>query len=69
MTPSERIDRLIAGINSFAEVPKLAPHLLLVDTKIASHCTAEDAKTLALYAGLRPGVNEYNDFIDQCIGG
>lgn len=62
-----RQQRLIAGINSFAEVPSLEHQLLLIDNKNASHSTAEDGKVLALYAGLLPGTNAYNDFIARCI--
>jgi len=61
--------RLIAGINSFDEVPRFKQNLLLIDTKIPSHCTPEDAKLLAQYTGLMPSSNAYNAFIESCIGG
>jgi hypothetical protein len=64
-----RQGRLIAGINAFDEVPTFKHTLLLAPTKIASRCNAEDAKILALYQGLLPGTNIYNDFIAICIGG
>lgn len=64
-----RQGRLIAGINAFDEVPKFKHTLLLAPTKIPSRCNAEDAKVLALYQGLLPGTNIYNDFIQICIGG
>jgi hypothetical protein len=64
-----RQGRLIAGINSFDEVPQFKHTLLLAPTKIPSRCNAEDAKILALYQGLLPGTNIYNDFIQICIGG
>jgi hypothetical protein len=62
-----RQNRLVAGVNTLSEVPTQREQLLLVDTKIASHCTAEDANTLAIYKGLRPGTNGYNQFIENCI--
>jgi hypothetical protein len=62
-----RQDRLIAGINSFEEVPELRSQLLLAPRKIGSHCTAEDAKVLAGYAGLTPATNAYNTFVEECI--
>lgn len=62
-----RQDRLIAGINSFDEVPERRNQLLLIRDKEPSQCTAEDAKVLALYAGLEPGTNRYNDFIWSAI--
>lgn len=64
-----RQNRLIAGINSFDEVPKLKQTLLLVPDKTASRCNADDAKLLALYEGLLPGTNIYNEFIQRSIGG
>lgn len=64
-----RQDRLVAGINSFDEVPKHKHNLLLVPNKTASRCNADDAKLLALYEGLLPGTNAYNDFVQRCIGG
>lgn len=67
-----RQGRLIAGINSFDEVPGFKPQLLLIDNKLASHCTPDDAKLLAIYAGLHPDPlredNKYNRFIDRAIG-
>jgi|SRR5579863_224741 len=62
-----RQGRLVAGINSFSEVPKLAQLLLTIDQKLASHCTTDDAKVLAQYQGLLPATNAYNQFIDTCI--
>lgn len=62
-----RQNRLIAGINSFDEVPKFRSQLLLIETKIASQCTPEDAETLAQYSGKAPGTNTYNDFIAASI--
>ena len=62
-----RQHRLVAGVNSLSEVPQLAQQLLTMDTKIASHSTADDAKTLAGYTGMLPGTNAYNHFIETCI--
>lgn len=62
-----RQNRLIAGLNYFDEVPSFKSQLLMIDNKIGSHCTPDDAKLLALYAGHLPGTNAYNDFIDECI--
>jgi hypothetical protein len=64
-----RQNRLIAGINSFDEVPRFKQNLLLIDKKIPSHCTPEDAKILAQYTGMMPSSNAYNAFIEICIGG
>jgi hypothetical protein len=63
-----RQNRLIAGVSSFDEVPRFKTELLLVENKIASKCTPADAEILANYAGLRPGSNAFNDFVDGAIG-
>lgn len=62
-----RQGRLIAGINSFAEVPRFTNQLMLFEHKIAAQCTPKDAETLAVYAGIQPGTNMYNDFIARSI--
>lgn len=62
-----RQDRLIAGVTSFDEVPGLKSQLLQIQTKIGSRCTPDDAKLLALYAGIPPGIGAYSDFIHACI--
>ncbi len=66
-----RQERLIAGINTFAEVPKLRSHLLQIGLKIPSQAVPDDAKLLALYAGLHPDPsredNPYNRFIQAAI--
>lgn len=62
-----RQERLVAGINSFAEVPKLRNHLMLMERKIGSHCTPEDAHTLAIYAGIIENTMRYHDFIERNI--
>ena len=46
----------------------LKNNLLLVDTKVGSHCTPDDAVLLAMYKSLISGTNEYNDFIHRTIG-
>lgn len=61
-----RQKRLVAGVNTLSEAGGLRQLLLTVDRKVASHSTAEDAKVLALYAGLIPGFND-SDFIATCI--
>jgi hypothetical protein len=62
-----RQGRLVAGITSFDEVPKLRNQLMQIGTKVGSRCTPEDAKTLALYAGILPNTNGYNDLIESMI--
>lgn len=62
-----RQDRLIAGISSFDEVPRFRNHLLLFGKKIGSRCTPDDAELLASYAGIRPGSNGYNDYVQSMI--
>ena len=62
-----RQNRLVAGINSFDELPDFKSKLLLIGNKMGSHCTPDDAKVLAQYEGIAPGTNGYNDFIDACI--
>ena len=62
-----RQTRLIAGINSFDELPDLRSQLILIERKIASRATPEDAKLLATYAGITQGTNLYNDFIARSI--
>lgn len=63
-----RQNRLIAGVSSFDEVPHLKNQLLQIPHKIGSGATPDDAKLLALYAGILPGTNAYNDFIAGAIG-
>ncbi len=62
-----RQQRLVAGINSFSDIPTLKHHLMLIDTKIGSHCTPDDAEILALYAGIPRDTNAYSDFIQARI--
>jgi hypothetical protein len=63
-----RQNRLVAGINSFDEVQDLKSQLVLIETKVGSRCTPDDAEILAMYAGITPGTNGYNDFIQARIG-
>jgi hypothetical protein len=61
-----REDRLIAGVNSLAELsPKLRQSVLLIKDKVPAGTTVEDAEILALYGGLIRGTNAYNDFIQR----
>lgn len=62
-----RQNRLYAGVNSFDEVPEFRSQLLLIEQKIGRGCTPDDAKMLALYAGILPNSNAYNDFIQTMI--
>lgn len=62
-----RQNRLIAGVTSFDEVPDLKSQLLMIEKKIGSRCTPDDAEILALYAGIPKGTNDYNDFIHRAI--
>jgi hypothetical protein len=63
-----RQGRLIAGINSFDEVPDLRNELLQADEKIGSRCTSDDAEVLALYAGHQRGTKGFTTFVEHCIG-
>jgi hypothetical protein len=65
-----REGRLIAGVNTLAELPpKLRQAVLLISDKYGSGTTFEDAETLAKYEGLRPDRlredNPYNEFVDE----
>lgn len=67
-----REERLIAGVNYFGELsPKLRQGVLLIEDKVGSGTTYEDAETLAKYAGLRPDPtrqhNSYNEFIKEVM--
>ncbi|MBR1146696.1 hypothetical protein [Bradyrhizobium sp. AUGA SZCCT0431] len=62
-----RENRLMAGVNTLAELdPKMRQLCLLMD-KAGKSCTHEDAVTLAQYEGLIPSTNEYNSFIQKAI--
>lgn len=63
-----REGRLVAGVNFLDELPaKLRRAALLIDDRRASGTTFEDAETLAKYARLKPGTNEFNDFVDAAV--
>jgi len=64
-----REKRLIAGVNFLAELPdKLRRAVLLIESKEGKRTTAEDAETLASYAGLIRGTNGYNSFVAGAMG-
>lgn len=62
-----RQNRLIAGINSFDELPAFKNRFLQFDEKIGSVCTLADAELLATYAGILPDREVWHAFIDKCI--
>jgi hypothetical protein len=63
-----RENRLVAGVDFLAELPTRLRHAaLLIEGKVASHAHVDDAETLAKYAGLSPGTNAYNAFIEAAI--
>jgi hypothetical protein len=67
-----REKRLIAGVNTLEELPpKLRQAVLLIKDKQGSGATAEDAETLATYAGLRPDFaredNEHSRFVRDAM--
>ena len=63
-----REGRLIAGVNTLQELtPKLRQAVLLIEDKVASGTTGEDAETLASYARLTPRTVAHNDFVSSAI--
>jgi hypothetical protein len=63
-----REERLIAGVNFLSELtPKLRNSVLLIEDKIASGTTLDDAGTLADYARVPRGTNAFNSFVDQAM--
>jgi hypothetical protein len=63
-----REKRLSAGVHFLAELPpKLRRACLLMPAKVARGAIAEDARTLAEYAGQLPGTNAFNAFIDDAM--
>ena len=63
-----RESRLIAGVNTLAELPpKLRQAVLLIPEKIASQTTADDAETLAKYRGFIPHTVEHSDFLKDAM--
>jgi hypothetical protein len=64
-----REGRLIAGVNSLSELPaKLRQAVLLIEDKVASGATLEDAEMLAEYARLARGTNGFNELVQDAIG-
>lgn len=64
-----REERLIAVVNFLGELPaKLRQAALLIDKKVPSGTTGEDAETLAQYKGLLPRTVAFNDFVQGAIG-
>lgn len=66
-----REGRLVAGVNTLAELPpKLRQAVLLVKEKKAAGATAEDAETLATYmSGFARGQEGFNAYRDAAIVG
>jgi hypothetical protein len=63
-----RENRLIAGVNTLAELPvKLRQAALLIKDKEAAGATAEDAETLAIYARHAPGTVGFRDFVSEAM--
>lgn len=63
-----REGRLIAGVNTLQEPPaRLRQSVLLIEDKVASGTTADDAETLARYARLLPGTNGFNSFVQDAM--
>jgi len=62
-------ERLTAGVKFLDELdPKLRRAALLIPNKVPCRTTTEDAETLAGYAGIIRGTNEYNDFLADAVG-
>lgn len=63
-----REGRLIAGVDFLGELPpKLRRAVLSIKDKEASGATYEDAVTLAQYARMVPGTNEFNDEVEAAM--
>lgn len=63
-----REGRLIAGVNTLQELsPRLRQAVLLIDDKVGAGTTADDAETLAQYAGLMPRTNGFNAFVEDAM--
>jgi hypothetical protein len=48
--------------------PKLRQAAPLIDEKVLSGTTLEDAETLAVYVGLVPGTIRFTDFTQAAMG-
>jgi hypothetical protein len=65
-----RENRLIAGVNFIVELPaKMRQSVLLIKDKVGKGATADDAKTLAMYAGLVEGTVGFTDFVQGAVSG
>jgi hypothetical protein len=63
-----REERLIVGLNFLGELsPSLRKTVLLIDEKIPSGATVEDAEELARYARFVRGTNAFNDYVASAI--
>jgi hypothetical protein len=63
-----REKRLIAAVNYLDELPKkLRNAVLLIKDKYPANVLHEDAVLLAKFAGLIPGTNEFNDYIQDAM--
>jgi len=63
-----REERLIAGVNFLSELPeKLRRTTLLINERIPSGTTVEDAEELARYERLARGTNGFLDFVAKAI--
>ena len=64
-----REGRLIAGVNTLAELPtKLRQSVLLIKDKEGSGATADDADTLAAYLSRFPrGTNEFTAKVKELM--
>jgi hypothetical protein len=61
-----REERLIAGVNYLDELPTgLRQSVLLINEKIPSGSTDEDAEELARYERLGRGTNAFLDFVER----
>lgn len=64
-----RQGRLVAGINSFDELPGMRNHLIQMERKIPSRTTLDDAELFARLNGV-PKIPEepYRNYLERCIG-
>jgi hypothetical protein len=63
-----REDRLIAGVNFLSELPeKLRRTALLINKKLPSGTTVDDAEELAKYERLARGTNGFMDFVAKAF--
>src|SRR5690242_14212527 len=59
--------RLIAGVRRLDQVGNLRDDLLLIEKKIAKHCTTEDAEVLAGFSGFPRGTDGHTGFIQAAV--